>query len=1098
MNKITRNITAILTIGLGSTLIANAQVTSQKVGTNPTMKQPSAVLEVESANKGLLMPRVTLTSVTDAVTIANPANALTVFNTATAGTAPNDVTPGYYYWSSAENKWIRLLNQNDAAEPWQVESTSDKATSNTQNIYQNANVGIGDFSFLNVKAKLQVENGAVRFGLLNQNENFPSNMGGSDIGEYSGTIGRANIAKGAASVAMGSFSKALAENSFALGSNTTASSVYETSIGRSNAITTGDDSFVVPTDALFQIGNGTSGNGNGNNALTILKNAHTAIGVTGSGSAAKPTELLDLGGSAIAGEGGLKLRNINSAPYTGDISTDKVVVADTDGVLKTVETAELAVEPWQTQTTTDKATLNTDNIYQTGSVAIGDFSTAASTKKMEVKGDFKSEISAAGGATGTEVGSPLNPNGAMHYWFSSLTNYRIASASDQAALLQGVSGTTTNAISASDIQSEMSSVNGNNSLSTARTLNTGEFRLESYNVADNFGSTVSLQNDGLRLRHTNTNGAADPFPLNNSSEIFVQKANGVRFNFRDAAAVQTGEYWFPTTSGTNGQVMTQTATGKMVWSNPSTLFSEVDGVIGNEVTDATVNGGLTRAGAGTDISPYTLGLTPGTAAGNIMTWNGTAWNPAAPVNIYNANGTLTSNRTVSIQDKQLTFIGDHQETTMSVFSGLLQEGRANSPFDGRGSIAVYGADKDANGRRTALSLQSFADDNVAISAYEDATALIIGTNTTQVAAPIIFQTSAGGGDTVPGTEKMRITGTGNIGLNTSTPTEKLDNDGITRLRNLPVNGATNAINTTSAGAASSAQDQTFTATRTVVADANGVLGTVAGLPATPVNIYNANGTLTGARTVTTANNNLTFAGTGSSVLIATNATEGRVTATGTSRGSITVTGGNSIVDVYADNNLKGQIAARGTGTTGLDIRTEGATPLSFLTNNSQRMRITPTGEVAIGATTAPSLVVGGATIQPLLHVAGDISTTGKLWTTNSVYADYVFEDYFNGFSKIYKNYKFKSLKEVAQFIKTNKHLPGVTPISEIAVGENGYTIDLTQLSMQQLEKLEELYLHVIEMNDTLSQKDIEIDALQHKTNELEERLKKLESLLIKQ
>ena len=162
------------------------------------------------------------------------------------------------------------------------------------------------------------------------------------------------------------------------------------------------------------------------------------------------------------------------------------------------------------------------------------------------------------------------------------------------------------------------------------------------------------------------------------------------------------------------------------------------------------------------------------------------------------------------------------------------------------------------------------------------------------------------------------------------------------------------------------------------------------------------------------------------------------------------------------------------------------------------MRITPTGEIAIGTTSAPSFTVGATTIQPLLHVAGDISTTGKIWTTNSVYADYVFEDYFNGFSKIYKDYKFKSLKEVAEFIKANKHLPGVTPVNEIAVGKNGYTIDLTQLSMQQLEKLEELYLHVIEMNDALGQKDKEIKALQNKTNELEERLKKLESLLIKQ
>jgi hypothetical protein len=164
------------------------------------------------------------------------------------------------------------------------------------------------------------------------------------------------------------------------------------------------------------------------------------------------------------------------------------------------------------------------------------------------------------------------------------------------------------------------------------------------------------------------------------------------------------------------------------------------------------------------------------------------------------------------------------------------------------------------------------------------------------------------------------------------------------------------------------------------------------------------------------------------------------------------------------------------------------------TSNTQN--IYQMGNVAIGATTIPSITAGASTINPKLHVAGDISTTGKLWTTNSVYADYVFDYYFDGFSKIYEAYKFKSLKEVAEFIRANKHLPGVTPISEIATNEAGYTIDLTQLSMQQLEKLEELYLHVIEMSELMNAKDNEIKLLQNKTKELEERLMKLEKLII--
>ncbi|MDH6250359.1 hypothetical protein M2347_000086 [Chryseobacterium sp. H1D6B] len=81
---------------------------------------------------------------------------------------------------------------------------------------------------------------------------------------------------------------------------------------------------------------------------------------------------------------------------------------------------------------------------------------------------------------------------------------------------------------------------------------------------------------------------------------------------------------------------------------------------------------------------------------------------------------------------------------------------------------------------------------------------------------------------------MFINSVGNVGIgNNNTSTEKLDViEGTTRIRKLPFNGASNAINTTPGGTASTNQDQTFTATRTVVADANGVLGYVTGLPTT--------------------------------------------------------------------------------------------------------------------------------------------------------------------------------------------------------------------------------------------------------------------------
>lgn len=81
---------------------------AQNVGINADGSLPntSAMLDVKSANKGLLIPRVALTGTGDVTTIPSPATSLMVYNTASAGTGTTAVTPGFYYWENA--KWNRL------------------------------------------------------------------------------------------------------------------------------------------------------------------------------------------------------------------------------------------------------------------------------------------------------------------------------------------------------------------------------------------------------------------------------------------------------------------------------------------------------------------------------------------------------------------------------------------------------------------------------------------------------------------------------------------------------------------------------------------------------------------------------------------------------------------------------------------------------------------------------------------------------------------------------------------------------------------------------------------------------------------------------
>ena len=112
---------------------------------------------------------------------------------------------------------------------------------------------------------------------------------------------------------------------------------------------------------------------------------------------------------------------------------------------------------------------------------------------------------------------------------------------------------------------------------------------------------------------------------------------------------------------------------------------------------------------------------------------------------------------------------------------------------------------------------------------------------------------------------------------------------------------------------------------------------------------------------------------------------------------------------------------------------------------------------------------------------------GSITTVNSTYADYVFEDYFQGYSDIKADYKFKGLAEIEQYIKTHKHLPGITPINELERTAEGYSFNMSELSIQLLEKTEEIYLHIIEQNNAIIAKDKEIA----KMNERLERLEKL-------
>ena len=99
-------------------LASPSRSSAQNVGVNATGSAPnvSAGLDVDFTNKGLLIPRVALTSLTDAVTILTPATSLLVYNT--NGAVPGGT--GHYFNSGtpASPVWARFLTTSSAANAW--------------------------------------------------------------------------------------------------------------------------------------------------------------------------------------------------------------------------------------------------------------------------------------------------------------------------------------------------------------------------------------------------------------------------------------------------------------------------------------------------------------------------------------------------------------------------------------------------------------------------------------------------------------------------------------------------------------------------------------------------------------------------------------------------------------------------------------------------------------------------------------------------------------------------------------------------------------------------------------------------------------------
>ncbi len=136
----------------------------------------------------------------------------------------------------------------------------------------------------------------------------------------------------------------------------------------------------------------------------------------------------------------------------------------------------------------------------------------------------------------------------------------------------------------------------------------------------------------------------------------------------------------------------------------------------------------------------------------------------------------------------------------------------------------------------------------------------------------------------------------------------------------------------------------------------------------------------------------------------------------------------------------------------------------FGTNGAERMRINLNGNIGIGT----------AIPDEKLTVKGKIHTQEvRVDMSGPLVPDYVFAE----------DYKLKSLQEVEEYIKQNKHLPEIPSAQEIE--KNG--LMLAEMNMNLLKKMEEMTLYMIEMKkeNEIQNKKIQLleNKLKHKPNE---------------
>lgn len=290
------------------------------INNSKTPADKSAMLDISSATKGLLIPRIaSLTGVNDKLTIPNPAKGLLIY---TGIMGVNGMDEGFYYNSgkSDDPKWEKLAIAGPSAD-WSsfgntntnplinyIGTSDDKNLvfkRNKEEVMQvypggavvftgNAATGTTPVAGAGSRMMWMPEKGAFRGGTVtglysdfwddkNIGENsFAAGIETRAVGKYSTAFGFHTSALADRSTTLGSWTYASGRNATAMGYMTDATGYFSTAMGR-ESVASGDTSTAMGYKTVAS-GNSSTAMGNesiaGNNYATAMGVRSKAMGIT--------------------------------------------------------------------------------------------------------------------------------------------------------------------------------------------------------------------------------------------------------------------------------------------------------------------------------------------------------------------------------------------------------------------------------------------------------------------------------------------------------------------------------------------------------------------------------------------------------------------------------------------------------------------------------------------------------------------------------------------------------------------------------------------------------------------------------------------------